>query len=315
MDPQVRLEVRSGFTDTPFCPVFEPEVIAEDERTRTVRDHQGVVKRDRLDSVESSMSQFLEFPVKARDDWEALKWRLRPETPERYPANWQEVRKRHEGRSYPLEHAICGLYGLHRNLLGEESLAYTYYDDPEMLHDMARTWVELNIGIADRAFAEVLPDYIFIWEDMAFKNGPLISPDFFRKFMLPYYAELNGHFRSLGIETIFVDSDGNPMPIMSLFVEGGVNAFLPIEAAAGMDPVAIREIFGRKLILWGGIDKRELSKDSAAVEREVMSKVPYMLKSGGYIPSVDHTVPPDIPFHNYTYFVKLVRDLGKEHGG
>ncbi len=102
---------------------------------------------------------------------------------------------------------------------------------------------------------------------------------------------------------------------MDLFVEGGVNAFCPIEVAAGMDPLVLRERFGRRLVLWGGVDKRELSKDIAAVEREVMSKVPQMLQSGGYIPSVDHSVPPDVPFKNYAHYVKLLRELGEEYSG
>ncbi len=307
MDSWNAIPVDSGFCHNPYRPAFEHRVIEEDERTVTYIDGCGVTKRDRK-GPEVSMSQFISFPVRERKDWEDLKWRLDPATPERYP-DWNEVRRQMGDREQPWGMNICGGYGWPRNLFGEEHLAYMYYDDPGLMHDIMRHWAEFYKGIFDRTLPNIDLDYVYIWEDMAFKNGPLIGPKLFEEFMLPYYCEVVDCIRSHGVPNVIVDSDGNNHAILGYFVEAGVNVFFPLEIAAGMEPLDVREKYGRKLVLWGGIDKRVLAKDKAAIEHELMRKVPQMIDSGGYIPAIDHAVPPDVPFENYVYYTELLREL------
>ena len=308
MDGWHMLPVDAGLTHNPYRPPFEAKVIEEDERTVTYRDGTGITKRDRKDRPEMSMSQFLQFPVSSRKDWEDLKWRLDPTDPGRYP-DWDETREKFANRTMPLALYICGGYGWPRNLFGEEHLAYMYYDDPGLLHDIMLHWMEFYKGVCDRTLPNIDCDFVYIWEDMAFKNGPLIGPKTFEEFMLPYCKEVISCMRSYGVKNILVDSDGDNRPILDLFVEAGVNIFLPLEIAANMEPLEIREKYGRKLVLWGGIDKRALSKDKAAIKEELMRKVPQMMESGGFIPSVDHSVPPDVSFENYRYYTELLREL------
>jgi len=106
-----------------------------------------------------------------------------------------------------------------------------------------------------------------------------------------------------------VDSDGNIDELIPLWLEGGVNGFLPMEVAAGMDAVALRKKYGKNLILIGNIDKRALIKNKEAIRKEVMSKVPYLLSQGGYFPTIDHAVPPDVPFENYMYYLQFLRKI------
>lgn len=302
------LPVDSGFCHIPFSPGFEHEIIRDEGESVVFRDAGGIVKRDRKPEFGTSMSQFLEFPVKERADWEALKWRLDPDTPGRYP-DWAQVGADVVRAESPAMMYICGAYGTPRNLFGEENLAYVYYDDPGLMHDIQRHWTEFYCRLFSNVLAHIHLDFVYVWEDMAFKNGPLISPTLFREFMLPYYKELISHLRGLGVKAIMVDSDGDNRPIMDMFLESGVNFFMPFEIAAGMDPIPIREKYGEQLVIWGGIDKRELAKDLDAVEREVMSKVPHLMEMGGYIPSVDHLVPPDVSFANYSRFIELIRQI------
>ena len=128
MESRESLPVYTGMCEAPFCPLLEPEALSEDEFSRTYRNEQGIVLRMRKDRPELSMPQFLEFPVKRREDWERLKPRLDPDSPERYP-NWDELKTRYEGRDCAMQMPMCGAYGLPRNLFGEHNLAYMYYDD------------------------------------------------------------------------------------------------------------------------------------------------------------------------------------------
>ena len=145
---------------------------------------------------------------------------------------------------------------------------------------------------------------------MCYKAGSLISPAMLRKFMVPRYREITDLLHGHGVDIIFVDSDGNLDQLIPLWLECGINYIWPLEVAAGNDAVAIRKEYGRDLILGGAIDKRALSRDKEALRAEVMSKVPFLLEEGGYFPTVDHAVPPDVTFENYRYYVDTMREVG-----
>jgi uroporphyrinogen decarboxylase len=141
---------------------------------------------------------------------------------------------------------------------------------------------------------------------MAYKNGPLMSPKQFREFMLPSYKKLTSFLRKNGIDVILVDTDGDARLLIPLLLEGGVNGIYPLEVQAGMDAVALRKEYGKRLLLIGNIDKRAIAKGKEAIEREIKSKLPYLKEEGGYIPSLDHEVPPDIPYQNYMYYLEFI---------
>jgi uroporphyrinogen decarboxylase len=148
------------------------------------------------------------------------------------------------------------------------------------------------------------------WEDMAYNAGPLISPAMFQKFMKPRYQKLNELLHQVGVDIIYVDCDGNLDLLIPLWLECGINFVWPLEVAAGNNAVALRKKYGKDLILAGNIDKRALIKGPEAIREEVMSKVPFLLEKGGYFPSVDHSVPPDVTFENFCYFINLLREIG-----
>jgi uroporphyrinogen decarboxylase len=150
-----------------------------------------------------------------------------------------------------------------------------------------------------------------IWEDMAYKAGSLISPRVVRNLMLPGYRRICDKLRSHGIDVIFVDCDGNIDELVPIWLEAGINGVWPLEAASGMNPVDLRRQYGRDLLLVGGIDKRELSKGLDEVKVEVQRVVPALYAEGGYIPTVDHSVPPDVPWRNYAYFRRLLGEIAQ----
>jgi len=289
-------------------PPFAREVLGEDETTVTYRNEFGVIAREFRQDGERSMPQFLDFPVKSRADFEGLRQRLDPGSPRRYP-DWHDAARELSGSEDEVGLMISGCFGFQRDLAGYENLALLYYDDPELVRAMCRQWAVLETGICEEVAAHVSVDFVYVWEDMACKNGPLIGPDMFESFILPFYQEVMGRIRSLGIRCIIVDSDGNNDKLMPLFLKGGINGFLPIEIAAGMDPLAMRRRYGEQLLLCGGVDKRVLSRGKGEIERELRSKVPPLVLAGGYIPTVDHSVPPDVSFENYAFYVELLRSM------
>jgi uroporphyrinogen decarboxylase len=82
-----------------------------------------------------------------------------------------------------------------------------------------------------------------------------------------------------------------------------------MEVAAGNDIVAYRQQFGKQMAFHGGIDKRAIAKGGETMRAEVMRVVPPLLEGGGFIPSCDHGVPPDISWPHFVDYGRLLAEL------
>jgi uroporphyrinogen decarboxylase len=184
-----------------------------------------------------------------------------------------------------------------------------FYDDPGLVEDMMDTILDLEIEIIKRTLKDIHVEQASFWEDMAYRSGPLISPDMVRRFMVPRYKKITDLLHSFGVDVIFVDSDGNVEQLIPIWLECGINYVWPFEVAAGNDAITMRKKYGKDLIIGGAIDKRALTKGKEAIRAEIMSKVPFLLEKGGYFPSVDHLVPPDVTFDNYCEFINTIREV------
>jgi len=292
----------------PYIPLFERKILEEDERTRIVIDEAGRKVKEYKEQPER-MPQWVEFPVKNRKDWKELKKRLDPHTSTRFPAWWKDHVRCWRDRDYPLGLGVGSFFGLLREFLGLENLCVMYYDDPKLIHEIGE-WLEyFEIEIIKKVVNDVELDFVYYWEDMAGKNGPLISPKIFREFMMPHYKKINNLLRSHGVDIILVDSDGNTEALIPLWIESGLSGHYPLEVTAGMDAVKLRKKYGKNFILIGNIDKRALARGKKAIKEEVMRKVPFLLSQGGYFPALDHSCPPDVSFENYRYYLKLLREI------
>ena len=297
-------------------PGFEEEVIEETERHLVKRHADGVVtralKEGTVGGTRLSMDQHLDHPVKTRADFLELKRRYDPSTPTRYPEWWGDLTRTLKGRDYPVGLPPVGAIGFYSRLrewMDTENACMVFHDDPAWAHEMVEFIADFTLAVIERALKEVEIDFFMWFEDYAFKTGPLVSPSIFREFLLAPYRRVNDRLRSAGIEIIAQDTDGNAEVLIPLHLEAGINAYYPLECAAGQDPVRLRKEYGRDLLLWGGLDKRALAKDKKAIELELLYKLPPLLNDGGYIPMLDHTVPPDVSYENWLYYLDLKRKI------
>ena len=299
-----------------MLPPFEEQTIEEDERYLVMRYADGhtsrALKEGTAHGTRLSMDQYLSWAVASREDYLALKQRYNPHSPLRYPPWWPDYVRCNQGRSYPLALTPNGAFGLFsflRRWMGTERACTLFYDAPVWAEEMLDFLTEYLIALAERALRDVQVDYFNYFEDFAFKTAPLIGPNIFRKFLLPRYRRINDFLRSHGVRHIWLDSDGNTEVLIPLFIEAGITCHWPLERAAEMDPLKIRKTYGHDLALAGGIDKRALARDRQAIEEELYSILPPLLEDGGYIPTLDHAVPPDVPYDNFLIYVELKRKL------
>jgi uroporphyrinogen decarboxylase len=307
----MQLPISIGAHEHPgFEPLFEEEVLEQGDRYTIKRNLAGQTVKVFTDGS-SALPGFIDAPVKDRESWEEVKARLDPDSPGRIEP-WLPFAELAKTQPWPLCVYVPGLFGTHRHLLGFTGLMLAYRKQPELLHEISRHWVTLWKTAVSRIHEKKCPDLVSFWEDMCYKNGPMIGPGMFGTFMLPYYKELVGFLRNeLEVPAVGVDTDGNMTLLIEPFVRSGVNLIWPFEVQAGMDVVKVREQWPDQFAIWGGMDKRALFTDKETIEAEVMRVVPPMLKARGYIPSIDHAVPPEVSLDNWKYFLELVRDTGE----
>jgi uroporphyrinogen decarboxylase len=284
-----------------LAPLFEEKVLEEQESWVIVRNDIGMTEK--RSKTRGSLSSYIEGPVKTRDDWEKLKTeRLQPSLDHRLPENWDELLSGYTSRTFPLAlGGGQGFFGTPRFLLGELPVLTIFYDQPDLIRQIISDLADFWIALYDQLLDLVDVDLVMIWEDICYNNGPLISPDTFREFMLPGYKKLTRFLMDRGVKNIIVDSDGDVWKLLPLFLEGGVTGLYPFEVKAGMDVVEVRKVYP-KLQMLGGFSKAALITGKDEIDVELDLKIPWMLEQGGYIPYMDHLVPPDVSWENFYYY-------------
>jgi uroporphyrinogen decarboxylase len=299
---------------THMKPVFQEEVLETKENGHVVmRGSDGIVaERYQNESDDSSIPHYIRFPVETPEDWKAMKARFRFDEPERRIPEEEIANLRREMATKVVVFFQCGFYGQLRNWMGMENLSYAFYEQPAMVRDMAEHWGELIARQIESLPPDIRIDWFNWWEDMASKNGPLVGPAQFREFLQPAYRRVMQAAQRRGCILGMVDCDGNPHDIVANWMEEGVNIMFPLEVAAGVDPFAWRREFGMELRMRGGIGKEPLVRGGRAIDRE-LDRIKPLLEQGGFVPHLDHLVPPDIPYRNYCEYLERKRKLiGKQ---
>ena len=302
--------------DYGFIPSFEAETLEETPDYEIARNKKGIVtkalKEGAVDGMRMCMDQYLGFPVKIPEDFAAIKRRLVAAIPERYPTDMDERIAVWRERSCPLilgeNCAANGFYWRAREFMGTEQLSYAWYDYPELMHEMMEFFADFVIETSRPVLDSVRVEYFTLNEDLSMKAGPLLSPATFRKFIYPHLRRLADFFRSRGTKYLALDTDGDPTALVPLLLDAGFDTLWPLERAADVHPLELRKRFGKSLRLWGGVDKRVLTRGPEAIREHLRELIP-LIEEGGYIPTVDHTIPPDVSWDDFCYYMEAKRAL------
>ena len=307
-----------GWCESAFDPVFEKEVIEDRGECELVRDRAGRHVLYFKGKRQGFMPEYMDHPVKDQKTWtEDVKWRLDPKSAGRHTnlaARMAAARAR-AAEGIMIQQDMIGGYMYLRSLMGPEALLYVFYDNPKLVHDCMKAWLELADAVCARHQEHLTLDEIYLAEDICYNHGPLISPDMIREFLFPYYQQLIANIKSRQIDKsrklyVQIDTDGNCVPVIDLYVEGiGMDMLDPFEVASGCDVVEIGKQWP-DLVMSGGIDKRILAADTDTMDRYLESILPVMRRRGGYIPTCDHGVPPEVPWENYLHYRKRCVEYG-----
>ena len=297
-----------------MIPTFEEKVLEHKNGHYIVQDWMGAITEisDEYDyTYIRSARDFVtrkwhKFPVENRQDWEEMKKRYRVETPGRYPEDLPERCRKHKNRDWVASVHFNGPFWQLREWCGFENLCMLMLDDPEFIREMARFWSDFVSQTIAPILENVELDSVGISEDMAYKAHSMISPEMTRKFLFPIYKRWVSEIKDSGCPIIDMDSDGYIGELIPIWIEAGINCCDPIEVAAHNDIVEYRKRFGKKIAYRGGIDKRAIAKGGKVIKKEIQRVVPPLLEEGGFMPSCDHGVPPDISWPNFIEYARLL---------
>lgn len=298
-----------------LMPAFERKVLEVlPDGSQKVLNHEGVVLLEKPGTP--SIPPEIDHLLKTRADWEEhYKHRFQ----------WDESRVlhahvnaggtmlplnaggadflNHQERDYPYG-LFCGsLFGGIRNILGMTGASYLYAEDPELYQEIIDTVGELAYRVVAFTLEQTDAfDFGHFWEDICFKNGPLVIPSIFDELVGPHYKRITDLLARHGITIVSLDCDGCIDALIPTWLYNGVNTMFPIEVGTWQASIAPwRDQYGKELRGVGGMNKNVFSRDFAAVDAEI-ERLKALVDLGGYIPCPDHRIAPDAEWDNVRYY-------------
>ena len=158
-----------------------------------------------------------------------------------------------------------------------------------------------------------LTDVVACGDDLGLQNGPIVSPELYRKLFKPRHKKYFDTVRNYTSAFIHLHSCGSIYKLLPDLIDIGIDIINPVQVAArDMDTARIKAEFGDELCFWGGIDTQAVLPKGTTedVKAEVKKRISDLAPGGGYIFGAVHNIQPDVPVEN----IIAMYEAGKEYG-
>lgn len=289
-------------------PYYTNTVLSETETSVQMYNSYGVVI-EKMKPEYGARSRMLRPSIVTPDDWNRVKQERFVIADSRRDVNLEHCRAALSGTDGSPLGLFCGsVVGFIAQMLTFEGMIYACHDHPAMVEDMVDTCYRLIDRFLDRILPHFRFDIACFYENITCKNGPIIPLWFFRDVVVPRYKLLIQKLHRHGIDLISVGSDGDVRPLLPDFMEAGVNCLSPYEVNGCVRAEELLSQYSGQLRIIGGVDKLEIAKGRAAIDAYMDSIYPAVVR-GGYIPHIDHDIPPNISEENFVYYLERKRSL------
>lgn len=299
----------SRVVTTELFPYFEEKVVERrDDGFEKYLNCDGVfvLQRTGAQSIPAEVDHLL----KDRASWEEHYVHRLTYAEERLSAYELNHIQKEQSKGNPVGLHCGSLCGRIRDYMGIVGLSYMIADDEDLLEEIFDTVGTLCLRSVEKALEMGIRfDYAHFWEDMCYKNGPLLSPAMFEEFTSGYYKKITDLLAKYQIQIVSVDCDGLVDSFVPIWLENGVNTMFPIEVGtwdASIDPW--RKQYGNTLKGVGGVKKQVLALDYNAIDHELQRLKPFA-KQYGYIPCPDHRIPEDAKWENVQYYCEKIKTI------
>jgi hypothetical protein len=187
---------------------------------------------------------------------------------------------------------------------------------PDYVHRVFERQCEVGIENLRRIHAAVgdAVDAVYICgTDFGTQTSAFCSVATFRELWLPYYKRVNGWVHANTGWRTFKRSCGSVERFYESFIEAGFDIINPVQcSAAGMDPVRLKEVYGSRLVFWGGgVNTQDTLPFGApaAVREEVLRRCEIFAPGGGFVFTSIHNVQAGTPLANIVAMIDAVREF------
>jgi uroporphyrinogen decarboxylase len=293
-------------------PGFDQSVVAEDDTYFVQRSPMGALKRHRKDNP-TLFYGHIDHPVKTRADWDEYRQRFRASSPGRCPAEWVgNVVPRLSASRNPVGLCVYPFFfRLGFYAMGMERFLSAFYEEPALMHDIFAYWSDFVIEVIRPVLGSLQLDFALFTEDLAGKNGPLISPRIYEEFWLPHQDPIVRLLQEHEVPVICQWTAGQLGALLPIMLDHGFSCTWPLEVVAGMDAEALRRQFGRSLLLAGNIAKEAVIAGPKAIDAEIERLMP-LIREGGFLPALDDMASPDMPFAHYRHLIEALQAIRPE---
>jgi uroporphyrinogen decarboxylase len=199
--------------------------------------------------------------------------------------------------THPAQAIVAHVWGVVEaaySFMGVEATLMNMVAQPEL---MARFFSQLgqwSARMAEHAIARGA-DIVQISADAGASNGMLFSPKQWWSLVYPNDKLIAAAIKRRG-KPVAMHNDGNIWQIMDGIVALGVDVLHPIQTSAGMDLRAVKQQYGDRLTINGGLDITRVLSDTTdeelvAIIRDYMN---VLKPRGGFIVNTEHFVPETI---------------------
>jgi len=246
---------------------------------------------------------FIDHPLKSIDINE-YNW---PEIDEGSIDSARKARKIFE--DYCLYGGVTHLWEIAWQLTGFQEIIRMMFTDPCNVERILDGLHALRMRQAS-ILCEVGVDVIVDGDDVGMQRGLMMSPQMWRRFLKPRYAELADLCHRKGA-FFFFHSDGWIEPIIPDLIEIGVDVLNPIQPEC-MDPYKLKQMYGDKICFEGtiGVQSTLPFGEPENIAQEVKKRI-YGLGPTGLILGPTHAIQPDTPIENILTLYRTAVKYGR----
>ena len=209
-------------------------------------------------------------------------------------APWREEYAIFSGVWAPFFHNVGDYFGM-------DNYFVKMYTHPDVVEAVTDHCLDFYEAINEIAFSQVGDqiDVMFFGNDFGTQLNTFVSPEMFRKFVLPGMKRLSDQAHRFGLK-VALHSCGSIYRVIPDLIDIGVEALHPIQAkASNMEAERLKREFGADLCFIGGIDTQQLL--NGGTPQQVRDEVRRIIDvfDGGIVISPSHeAILPDVPPEN-----------------
>ena len=175
--------------------------------------------------------------------------------------------------------------------------------------------LEVNMGICQNALKNCKGiDVVMLADDLGTQNGPMVSPEVFRKIFKSRFKRIFTLIHDLTSANVLFHTCGAVSMLLGDLIDAGIDILHPVQVSAvGMDTSVLKKRYGNLITFWGAIDTQSVLPygNTEMVKEEVRKRINDLSPGGGYILGAVHNLQPDVDPKNIITMYDYAREFGR----